>query len=694
MSQGAGAGLLDSNKAAGGDTQAVLAAAVQQAISKIQTAPVSTTGLVKGELASQVVGQATAEPPERQQAPQIGSLAANIPALQEGGVAPPGQPFIAGEAGGAPEMVTPTPDGSNVVTPITTEQAQAMMGGQGGAARPAAQPTGQATPAARGPTAAQTTAAPAQATAPEVADFDLIGMLSKMGDLGVDIAIASALGNPALVINLQQNRAEQRKFMAAQALENPSILATSPEAAQAIESIFGEGSAEAILRGSQPGEQYRRQAIGLGLNIVPPGTLDASGKPAPGLIEQINKQVFERQLGFRIGPDGLQLSRSAPSHEEISSALSYSVWATITQAYQDAGMNQIEADTTAARQLLGELSGVGIVVPPELRELAMANTTADVDAKRQAVIRAATKNVDLAFAGPLAGATAAARAVGEVRGTAAAGAMEMKLTRDDGTVVTIPLPQAAEFFERTSTLAAAIAGVPGAVDMGTAPNKALLSSMAMKGMDIIEDAAGHQIGLPIGHSFGGATVTAGELVAGPEAMKMLDEVLLLLDDVAAVPNLLDAFPSEKEWGLKKARTLGFLKSYVRSFTDSTELLYARGQLRQLGFRMARLLGSNSQLSDAERAAAESIYSTLREGTGTREQVQFMLRRSRELAMRGKETTARPGQAGRPTRPDTQTPRAGQPGPTPTTAPPEVPQPAGSVLLTLPDGSTIVAEQVQ
>jgi hypothetical protein len=513
-----------------------------------------------------------------------------------------------------------------------------------------------------------------------------------MGDLGTDFAISAIMGDPSMMINLQQARAEKQRYLAATGLENPSLIQSSPEVAAAVESLFGEGSAQSIFAQSQPQQVYMRQAIGMGLDIEPPGTIRADGTTVPGLIEQFNQHAWKNNTGFRIGPDGLQLNRAAPSHEEITSSLSFSAWATLAEGYEKSGMEQSQAFVAAAQQVMVPLSKAGVIVDPAIRKLAFAKTQADIDAYATEVKARATKGVDVAFEQSLGQLGARGKEIGKVEGQAAAAGMTVEIQKPDGTVIKIPMTQAGKFFEGTSRLAEAITDQGGAVALGRNPSKAQQTTVAMMGMDIVMDASGELHGLPIGHLYGGPTLTGGELIVGPEARARLDEVIDILDQVDTIDNLYLAFPSEKEHGRAKARALAKGKSFVRGLVDSPELLTARSRTRQFGFQMARIIGSNSQLSDAERRDASALLEPLREGTGTAEMVREALGVTRATVMRKLERIRYPGvkpaAGGLPAQQPAAV-SAGQPAQQPA-APAGKPKP---IVLKI-GGRTINAEEVQ
>jgi hypothetical protein len=671
--EGTGGGMFDSAKATSGEADVALAQVIQERLGAVQQAPVgqgtvrapqarvtqpvpaasgadrkmSRREMIENQVLSSVASQAFAAPTQRNEPPRIASFAESLPGLAEGGVAPAGQPFIAGEAGGSPEVIEPQPDGSNVVTPIQPDVAQSLMT-QPGAAPPAGAGAPEAAAAAATPAAAQ----PAQGAQPGTPEAAIAAggqsFLGKAGDLATDYFIASLLGNPALTINLQQQRTERRQWLAGKGIEDPSIIASSPDVAQAIEELFGEGYAQKMFDLAKPGEGIRRQAIKLGMSIVPPGTMMADGTMAPDVVEQLNAEAYRLKMDFRIGADGLQLSKEAPNPEQVADALGFSSWAALTSNIQQANpeVPPWRADKMAARALVGPLGNLGVALPPELRDMAFADTDAQIAAASAQLTRRAAKSVDLAFGGVIAAADAAGAVWGKAQGDIRIGAETIRITQPDGTMIDIPVAQGGEYFKRTSTLAMAISGVPGAIDLGPSPSKQTMGQIALQGMDVIIDFSGRKIALPIGHKFGGNTISAGEVVAGPQAVAALDEALLVIDDVQRVPNILKAFPSEAKWGRETARGVAWIKSWLRGFTDSPELLLARGQLRQMGFRMARLLGSNSQLSDPERAAAAATYTPLMEGTATYEQVKHAFKRLKEIALRGRENVQRPGAAAR------------------------------------------------
>lgn len=113
----------------------------------------------------------------------------------------------------------------------------------------------------------------------------------------------------------------------------------------------------------------------------------------------------------------------------------------------------------------------------------------------------------------------------------------------------------------------------------------------------------------------------------PETLEALSKKM---DRFERDPEFLAAFPSEAELGQTSARVVGRLQGSFRQYTDSAKVIRMRGEVKQLGFQMARLLGSNSQLSDSERTNALAFWTPIAEGTGTREQLLEAIAGTREL----------------------------------------------------------------
>lgn len=337
----------------------------------------------------------------------------------------------------------------------------------------------------------------------------------------------------------------------------------------------------------------------------PQPTQTEVGQAALGALPEIAQQ---KGFGVEIGPQGIKVRQTPPSRSEAGEMAALQGFETTRAQLADSGLEPDKVDVLSARLTVSALAKSGMIPPAWMREMAMASTEDALAAAREKAVKTAGAQVEQTFAAGTAAEKARGQVTGKAAGEAATAFQTMTVTRPDGTKVDIPLSQASAF---------AATGEPTAVSLGKSPSKEQMEAAAQRGADLVIGGSGEMIMVPIGTSPSG--VPAAAILQGQEALSALDEVRRVIADIDK-PEFLSLFPSEKEVGRATARSAGYAKSWIRNLTDPASALAKRGELRQTGFRLARLSGSNSQLSDAERENAERVIKPVIEGTATQEQV--------------------------------------------------------------------------
>lgn len=392
------------------------------------------------------------------------------------------------------------------------------------------------------------------------------------------------------------------------------------------------------------------------------------------------------------------------------------------------GLGEVDANETAAREIVGSSERAGMLIPKWAREVSDARGKL----ARDRATKEMQKQLDLAYAPRIAEAGAEAGAIGKARGQAEAALQGQTVVRlpsgqimpiNDpnepiyiqqgdqtlgpfdpktlGNVSTVPLSQVPGLAEQSSagTVTAAATGVQGAIDLGKNPSKAQIAQVALAepGYDLILSPSGTLVAVPLGANLPGS-VSPGAIAQGPEAIKQLDALSAQMDRFATDKTFAKAFPSEAELGRVGGRTVGWLQSWVRGVTDPAPVLQKRGEIRRFGFNMARILGSNSQLSDRERMdALTATWERVANGTATREMLREAIKGTRELMSdldarrKGKTPPPRGALGGNaPTTPTGSYAGATTPAPAGTPAPTGTPPPAGNTI-DLGDGFTMTIE---
>lgn len=361
-------------------------------------------------------------------------------------------------------------------------------------------------------------------------------------------------------------------------------------------------------------EQAVRESVAPGSVPLPQGE-PGPVQPAPtqtqlgqAALSALPELAQQKGFGVSIGPSGISVKQSAPTASEAGERAALQAWDATATELRNSGLDPDKADTLGARLTISAMARTGQIAPSWLRDLGLADTEASIAAARERAVKGAGAQVDRENAAAIASERARGEVGGKAAGEAAIPFQTMKVTRPDGTTIDIPLTQAGAY---------AATGEPTAVSLGKNPSKTQMEVAAQKGSDLIIGQSGEMIMVPIGTSPGG--VQAGAVLQGQEALAALDEVRRTIADIDS-PDFLKLFPSEKQVGRATARSTGYAKSWIRNLTDPAEALVKRGELRQTGFRLARLSGSNSQLSDAERENAQKTIQPIIDGTATQEQI--------------------------------------------------------------------------
>lgn len=363
-------------------------------------------------------------------------------------------------------------------------------------------------------------------------------------------------------------------------------------------------------------EQAIRQTVAPGSVPLPqgePGPVQPApsqtqlGQAALGALPELAQQ---KGFGVSIGPSGISVKQSPPTRSEAGEQAGLQAWDTARTELLNAGLPPEKADTLGARLTLSAMARSGQIPPSWMRDMALAETQDSLAAARERAVKDAGAQVERENAASIASEKARGQVTGKAAGEAAIPFQTMSITKPDGTKIDIPLTQAGAY---------AATGEPTAVTLGRNPSKTQLEAAAQTGADLFTGPNGDLIQVPIGHAPTLDKVPASNLIMGSEAIKMLAQVKGVVDGLTD-PKFLKLFPSEAKDGRERARAAGYAQSWVRGLSDPADALAKRGELRQLGFRLARLFGSNSQLSDAERENAQKVLQPVIDGTATQEQI--------------------------------------------------------------------------
>lgn len=576
----------------------------------------------------------------------------------DGGPVAPGQTVSVGERG--PELVTASPSGGAQVTPLNTTKAKnkamsSIVKNRQSSAdfernTPRANLEGEYAGPERGynaednrfhaaidrenpPSAAQprtpqefTTPAPVNRppAADPVTDAQVAANLDAVfpsrraaprkeesfGELVMDHLKAGVIGaiSPEWLDQIRQTNRQSRENLARIAIQNPVLLEISPTARDAFEAMTG-ASADTFLSDGDVSTYNKNSAIAMGANLYVPGDTMPNGQVAPPVLRQMAQAAQARGMGFKIDEKGrFVLDVPAMSKTERDTSVSWARFDELRGKYRAAGLPDTSSDKMAARQTISDLSKLGIVPPKELLDLDMAETKTDIDTHRARLIKRVELDETARSQRQISSERATGEQLGKKTGEALASFETVTVTGADGNPVNVPLDLASAF---------ASTGVPGAISLGTTPSPAQQTQAAMEGKDLVLGRNGELIAIPIG-SLPGA-IPAAQMIKGPEAFKQVDDINSFIAMVRD-PEVLAAFPSEAKFGVANARAAGFAQSYLRQFTDSAKVSAVRGRARMMGFTLARLLGSNSQLSDSERESAQALIQPLIAGTGTQEQI--------------------------------------------------------------------------
>lgn len=560
-----------------------------------------------------------------------------MPQMAGGGTIANGQAIV-GEAG--PELATHTPQGT-VITPLSKLPKKGARMQEGGVIRPggttvnvqeAPRPQAEAPAPSPGVPAAPALATPqAQATAPvsgaaggtqgafprraaaTATPEQPQGFGAKLWEGFQDVLITgAALQNPQIFAQMRSEASAAKRQTAFAAIQNPQLLELSPTFAAAVNATTGNpGTAQALIERNDPGAHNELIAIASGVDVVPEGTPMPDGTPAPHPNQQLTMGLRRQGIGVKIDKDGRIIPNiPSASLSERSSAAGFASWDEKRTQLVQQGVHPVQADKLAAQAAITEMRGAGYIPPTQLLELALADTNTSIEASRRRLVKHNEMIEEQNFARGIAAERAAGGVVGEATAKAQLPFMHVNVTQPDGSQTRVPLSQAG---------AVAATGEIGAVSLGTNPSKTQKDLAASQGKDLLFGPGGEIIAVPPGVGLGMPVTPAAAVVKGPEASTALDNVRKTSLDVLSGA-FLGVHPSERLYGREAARGTGFLQSYIRGFTDPADVATTRGNVRQLGFQMARLLGSNSQLSDSERANAQAVWQPVIDGVASQEQI--------------------------------------------------------------------------
>lgn len=514
--------------------------------------------------------------------------------LAEGGDVAPGETVMVGEAG-KPETVTAKPSGGATVQPTTQ-----------------AAPTPASTPSSS--PSATAVKQPASTSSLSQEQLNSVGAAPRTtGQVIHDVLVGMGLGpagGAAYAARRHGAISDRQKALATLGIQNPQLLATSPLMAAALDSYIGPNASREILRQAAPDTHNAVVAQQLGLN-VPQGA--GGGVSGADLIPALRSGGY----GFSLDKNGAVIpSFKAPTQTEIGAAAGFKMWTGGAEQLVNSGIPLGQAYKIAAQQTIQTMAQQGMVPPPELRRVALADTDVNIEAAKAGASAAARLGQEQKYAAGIA----QERAQGETMGKAnAEAAIPFQSIHVPGPVGPNGEPGPDILIPYANASAYAATGNTKAVSLGKSPSKTQLDTASMEGADLIQGPGGELIKLPIGHEGNMGAVSAASVEQGPEARAKMDQISKALDDIVT-PKFLKAFPSEKEMGRMTARGAGEWHSWTARFTDSPEVLLARGNLRKLAIPMTTLLGTGKRLSNQELANAMGPWQAIVDGTATREQV--------------------------------------------------------------------------
>jgi hypothetical protein len=323
-----------------------------------------------------------------------------IPGMQEGGQIAQGQAIV-GEKG--PELITVTPAGAQV-TPLPRDTQEAVS-------RAAAEQT--QTPQTQTPQtpASQTSAADTAddefkaAVAPTKPPSTLEKIGSGLADFLIFANVARQ-GIPGIATYLQQRRILQHQTdvsIATKAISNPDLLRVSPDAARAVDSLFGAGTAQGLLNERNPNIQARHIAALYGIKLQPGSE-----------FSQLNDILGQAGFGLNYQSTGkLTITRAGRTAQEQDAILASNAFQTIKQAImaQNPKMDEATADQLAAKRTVQVAAARGFTVPKPIQDFADATTQTQIETARAAAKAAVEQATQLKFAGAIAEQREAGRRV-------------------------------------------------------------------------------------------------------------------------------------------------------------------------------------------------------------------------------------------------------------------------------------------
>jgi hypothetical protein len=318
-----------------------------------------------------------------------------IPGMQEGGQIAQGQAIV-GEKG--PELITVTPAGAQV-TPLPRDTQEAVS-------RAAAEQTQTPqTPASQTPAANTADDEFKAAVAPTKPPSTLEKIGSGLADFLIFANVARQ-GIPGIATYLQQRRLLQHQAdvaVATKAVANPDLLRVSPDAARAVDSLFGAGTAQGLLNERNPNIQARHIAALYGIKLQPGNE-----------FAQLNDVLGQAGFGLNYQSTGkLTITRAGRTAQEQDAILASNAFQTIKQAIlaQNPKMDEATADQLAAKRTVQVAAARGFTVPKPIQDFADATTQTQIETTRAAAKAAVEQATQLKFAGAIAEQREAGRRV-------------------------------------------------------------------------------------------------------------------------------------------------------------------------------------------------------------------------------------------------------------------------------------------
>lgn len=503
----------------------------------------------------------------------MGGTPTTLPMMADGGtIAPGGDAAITGEAG--PEVVQTQPNGGATVTPMAPQGA---------------------------PVPAQTPLTPGRATPPD-ASSPFTAAQPEEKSLGA--RFLSTLGNMALGAGLGQRGAEQvfafkmaqNRQLVDMAMKNPMLLHSDPSLVQRVDSMLGKGASQAILNAMNPEAHNAILARTMGLSV--PFT------PGGGVKTEDIVKAVQGRFGVQIGPTGAiaAIKSQAPTAADLGNTESTKMLYDYADKFQQNGLDQNTAMKQAAVAVMKDASARGLVVPPDIRRLATADTDISIEADKAGAQENARQQSMFGWAGLVS----QARHAGMKRGE----------------------------FQAEAEQAGA-----GNVFLGPKPSDKQVQSLAMRGYGITTDQSGNVIAVsPGGTAPAGTTGTtpAAQLLVKPQQIQVANFMTRVLN--SSDPAFMKSFPSEAEYTRLGARGMSALQALkipgtdrsYRDFFDDPANEAKRKQFQQFAVDLDRMATNGVPRAAAILEGFKALPDRIASGNASREEVSSFKKALRDL----------------------------------------------------------------